>query len=250
MNLLSVYALASAARPRQPGDGAGRTFFKALLLASALLGGGLAAGPADASLTITTTGTITSGSETGGLFGLPVSMTSLVGDSYTLVVHYNYLGPNYLSNGDGSGAQDFESLPGLTGFVTAVVNGVPLTTALTNSLATTLLEDNFNFFGSNQGYNGPSATGDFVDVTQILSCTACIPYADLQAPVNYVLVPPFDFSSDQYMFQGGGFPTGSPPTANFFGTATSFSLVPEPPSWLLLATALLGLSMLVRHRQA
>lgn len=70
MNPLSVGAFASVAT--QPDDRAGRAFslFKALLLVSALLGGGLAGRPADASLLIETTGTITSGSETGGLFGL------------------------------------------------------------------------------------------------------------------------------------------------------------------------------------
>jgi hypothetical protein len=61
-----VNALASATKPIQPGDGySGRTFFKALLLAGTLLSGGLAIQPADASLVITTTGTIISGSETG-----------------------------------------------------------------------------------------------------------------------------------------------------------------------------------------
>src|SRR6516162_100746 len=129
MNPRSVDASASAITSSRTGEGAGRTFFKALLLASTLL----AVGPADAALTITTTGTISSGFETGGVFGLPVGMTSLVGDPYTLIVHYNYLGPNYFTPGDGSFAVDSE-IPGITGFVTAIVNGVPLTTSLTNSL--------------------------------------------------------------------------------------------------------------------
>src|SRR4051794_10516171 len=89
MNPLSVDALASATKPEQPADVTGPTFFKALLLATMLLTGGLAAQPAAAGLLITTTGTITSGSETGGLFGLPTTTTSLVGFSYTLLVSYN-----------------------------------------------------------------------------------------------------------------------------------------------------------------
>ena len=74
MNSLSVDPLAPVTKPSQPGDGVGRTFFKVLLLASTLMSGGLAAQPADARLLITTTGTIAAGSETGGLFGLPVAM--------------------------------------------------------------------------------------------------------------------------------------------------------------------------------
>src|ERR1017187_7782881 len=139
MNPRSVDALASATKPNQTGDGAGRTFFKALLLASTLLSGGLAVGPADAFLLITTTGTITSGSETGGLFGLARS-TSLVGDSYTLIVNYANLGPNYFSCSDGTCAGDSESSPGMTGYVTAIINGHSLTTQLTNSLGSFLFE--------------------------------------------------------------------------------------------------------------
>src|SRR5262249_33165172 len=144
-----------------------------------LLGGGLAVGRADAALTITTTGTITSGSETGGLFGLPVGMTSLVGDPYTLIVHYNYLGPGYFTPGDGSFAVDSE-IPGITGFVTAIVNGHAMTTSLTNLLlGTTLVEDMFDFFGANQGSD---ASGANANVFQSLTCsTPCIPFADLNA---------------------------------------------------------------------
>jgi hypothetical protein len=246
MNPRSVDAFASATKSNRQGERAGRTLFKALLV-SALLSGALAAGPADAGLTITTSGTITSGTATGGLFG---GMTNLAGDSYTLIVHYNNLGPNYFALPDGSFAQDVESSPGLTGFVTAIVNGIPLTTPLTNSLGTTLAEDNFDFFGSNEGYNGSSSTGAYVNVLQLLSCSAtCVPYADLNAPVTYV-PGPFDFSSDQYTFRGAGFPAAGTPTATFIGTEARFALVPEPPSWVLLATGLLGLGMLVRRRYA
>src|SRR5271156_5774045 len=179
MNRPSVDAFALAIKPDQPGDGAGRTFFKALLLVSVLLSGGVAVRPADASLLVTTTGTIISGSETGGLFGLPIATTSLVGDSYTLIVKYNSLGPNYFSAGDGSFAQDFESFPGMSGSVTAIVNGQSLVTPLTNSLGSALIEDLYDFDASNSGYNGAS-TGPYVNVSQNLSCSGnCVPYADL-----------------------------------------------------------------------
>ena len=240
----SVAASASTITSIPSGEGAGRTFFKALLMTGALLGGGLAVGPADAALTITTTGTISSGFETGGVFGLPVGMTSLVGDPYTLIVHYNYLGPNYFTPGDGSFAVDSE-IPGITGFVTAIVNGVPLTTSLTNSLlGTTLVEDMFDFFGANQGNDNAGAN---VNVFQSLTCGAvCIPFADLNAPVNY-LPGPFE-GADQYTFTGAGNPATAP-FATFIGTEASFRQVPEPPSWALFAAGLLGLGMLVRRRQ-
>src|ERR1022692_4845076 len=99
MNPRLIDVLALAGEPDQRDDG-GRTIFKALLLATTLASGGLMALPADAGeMLITTTGTITSGSETGGLFGLPSATTSLVGDTYTLSVNYDYLGPNYSATG-------------------------------------------------------------------------------------------------------------------------------------------------------
>jgi len=248
MNPLSVDALASATKPNQTGGRAGRTFFKALLLVSTLLSGGLAAGPADANLLIVTTGTITSGSETGGLFGLASSTTSLAGDSYTLIVNYANLGPNYFTSGDGSFAQDSESFPGMTGYVTAIINGHSLTTQLTNSLGSLLFEDMFDFGASNQGFDG--ASGAFVNVSQTLSCGGpCVPYADLMTQFQYILGPD-DFGTDLFTFQGGGFPGSGTPTANFTGTEATFAFIPEPPSWVLLATGLLALGTMVRRRRA
>ena len=159
---------------------------------------------------ITTTGTINSGSsETGGLFGLPTATTPLSG-TYSLSVNYDYLGPNYFAAG--SFASDFESFPGVPGPVTATVNGVPLSTNLSNSLGS-ILEESLAagygaFYASNNGDSGSATTGAFVSVLQDLACgssNSCVPAADLLTPFSYVLIPG-DSGTDQYTFNCAGFP--------------------------------------------
>jgi hypothetical protein len=254
MSPIPVDAGASATERVSSADGGGRTFFKALLLVSTLLSGGLLAHQADAGeMLITTTGTITSGSETGGLFGLGAT-ASLAGDSYTLQAYYGSLGPNYSAGG--SFASDFESSPGTAGYVKATVNGVSITTPLTNSLGSILEESlvaGFGaFYASNNGYNGAASTGAFTTFSQDLVCgssNSCVPAADLLTPFFYSLLAG-DSGTDQYTFNCAGFPSCTA-GATFIGTENTFSFqVPEPESWALLATGLLGLGVLARRRRA
>jgi hypothetical protein len=239
-----------SAKPDQSGS-LSSGLFKGLLVAATIVSGAVAAEPADASYFITT-GTITSGSETGGLFGLPTGTTDLTGDSYSLIVRFDSLGPNYFTTGDGTFADDIESAPGLTGFVTAIVNDHSLTTRVTNSLGSSLIEDMFDLTAANQGYDGTPSTGSYVNVLLNLSCgDVCVPYADLIAPFGHRLGPN-DSGTDLYTFEGAGFPAPGTPTAEFAGVemTSAFLLVPEPASWLLVMGGLLGLGIQARRRRA
>ncbi len=152
---MPVDAVASDSGPVQPDAGEGRRFFKALLLMSTLLSGGLAALPAEAQITITTVGTITSGSETGGLFGLPSATTPLSG-TYSLSVEFLSL-PGYYTNGTGGFAQataNSPGIPGIPGVVTATVNGVSLATNVLFPFGSSVAESLFGLNASTGGNDG------------------------------------------------------------------------------------------------
>jgi hypothetical protein len=216
----------------------GRILRNTLLVASTLAAGGLAATAADAAnITVITSGTITVGSETANLFG---AGPSLVGDSYSLTVEYDGLGGNYFTTGIfGSDVGD-----PITGFVTATVNGSSVTTDITNVTSASLVEDLNDLFAANSGFD---AAGDLTNVSQeINSANGFVPLADLQTDFQYALQPG-DTGLDTYVFAAAG----GIATAGFSGVPTSVEfLVPEPNSWAMLASGMLGLGFLVRRRRA
>ena len=220
--------------------GRSRTLSKAMLLASTLAACGMIAGQADAAaLVITTSGVISSGSDPTDLLG---AGTDLTGDSYSLTVKYDDLGPSYFTDGSGTFASDIGDP--LTGYVVVTVDHHSLFTALQVGTSASLVEDLYDLFATN---NGNDAAGNFADVSQNLQCAStCVPYADLQTKFSYTLQPG-DLGVDTYSFTNAG----GTATVSFTGASTSLSmLVPEPTSWVLLGSGLLGLGLVVRRRPA
>jgi hypothetical protein len=217
-----------------------RTGLRGLLLAGACATAGLLAAPANAqNLMITTTGTIAAGgTDPSNIFG---AGANLGGDSYTMLVEYDALGAFY----DPTGTVATDIGDQLTGYVTVSINGGPaVTTDFLTNTQPTLAEDQFSFYDTNAGND---AAGDDILVSQdVVAGNPFVPTPDLMTDFEYALQSG-DLGQDIYYFQN----LGDTVSASFTGTTTSIELqVPEPESWLLMATGLLGLGLLVRRSRA
>jgi len=161
--------------------GAGRTVCKALLLAFTVAIASLLAGPDfRGKLRITTTGIISSGTDPAGIFG---AGPNLAGQSYTLTVLFDALGPSYFTGASATFASDIGDP--IQGFVTATVSGASITAPLVNSTSATLAEDLYHFYAANSGMDAP---GNFASVSQDVECAGnCVSYADLRTRLFHML---------------------------------------------------------------
>ena len=197
-----------------------------------------ASGAMASPFTVTTTGTITGGSDPFNLIG---AGASLIGSTYTLSVAYAGLGAAYYTDGSGQFALDTgDAIPGS---ITLRIGGVTVSTALLANTAPTLTEDRSDLIASNSGND---ATGNYAYALQnITAATTIIPYADLQSNFSYQLTG-LDTGADNYSFSNAS----DTRTVSLSGNETSIVFaVPEPATWSVLGLGLIGLAFTSRRRR-
>ena len=180
-----------------------------ILAAGSLVGAQRPATPGK--LLITTTGIISSGTDSAGLFGAGIR---LAGQSYTLTILYDAPGPSYFARAAGTFASDIGDP--IQGFVTATVNGDSITAPLANLTSATLVEDLYHFYAANSGMDAP---GNFASVSQDVECVnTCVRYADLLTRFFYTLQSG-DLGVDTYTFTNAA----GTQTVSFVGAPASIA---------------------------
>ena len=163
-------------------------------------------------LRITTTGTISSGTDSDGMFG---AGTNLAGQSYTLTIRYDAPGSSYFAGARGTFASDIGDP--IQGRVTVTVGGNSFTAPLLRSTSATLADDFYHFYAANSGMD---TAGNFASVSQDVECVnACVPRANLRTSFFYTLKSG-DVGVDTYTFTNAA----GTATVSFVGAPASIGL--------------------------
>lgn len=207
----------------------------ATVAAGLLLSGGAAR--ADYSLTVTTTGTLTSLFDSTNILGAGTSLSS---GTYSISVYYADLGGASVITNPGVYATYNDAAA--SGTITVTVNGHTLSTGFAGNGAADLLEQTTGIINT---ITGTDASGDQGLVIQTISTAGSfVTSPDLQQNLSYVLLSA-DTGSDFFNFATAG----DAAVISLSGVPSGITLqVPEPASVMLLGGALVGLGASVRRR--